>query len=67
MNSYRSDGVNCDPVGDDGEGADASEEAQESIDKEVEADSGDGWTKVKKNDGTKGLVPTNFLKGRRSI
>ena len=33
--------MNCDPVGDDGEGADVSEEAQEGIDKEAEADSGE--------------------------
>ena len=33
--------------------------------KEVEADI-NGWTRVKKKDGSKGLVPTNFLNGRIS-
>ena len=31
--------------------------------KEVESDK-DGWTKVKRKDGSKGLVPTVYLKGR---
>ena len=30
--------------------------------KEVEEDR-EGWTRVKKKDGSKGFVPTNFLKG----
>ena len=33
--------------------------------KEVEEDR-EGWTRVKKKDGSKGLVPTAFLKGRSS-
>ena len=33
--------------------------------KEVKADI-DGWTRVKKKDGSKGLVPTNFLRGGHS-
>ena len=33
--------------------------------KEVEADI-DGWTRVKKKNGSKGLVPTNFLRGGHS-
>ena len=33
--------------------------------KEVESDK-DGWTKVKRKDGSKGLVPTVYLKGRSS-
>ena len=33
--------------------------------KEVESDK-DGWTKVKRKDGSKGLVPTVYLKGMTS-
>ena len=37
-------------------------------DEEVEERKADreGWTRVKKKDGSKGLVPTAFLKGRSS-
>ena len=37
-------------------------------DEEVEERKTDreGWTRVKKKDGSKGLVPTAFLKGRSS-
>ena len=34
--------------------------------KEIEADK-DGWTKVKKKDGSRGLVQSAFLKGKSSI
>ena len=37
-------------------------------DEEVEERKADreGWTRVKKKDGSKGLVPTNFLRGGHS-
>ena len=38
---------------------------REEVVKEIEADK-DGWTKVKKKDGSRGLVPSAFLKGKSS-
>ena len=39
---------------------------REEVVKEIEADK-DGWTKVMKMDGSRGLVQSAFLKGKSSI
>ena len=39
---------------------------REEVVKEIEADK-DGWTKVKKRDGSRGLVQSAFLKGKSSL